>query len=60
MFKFGDKNTRISCEICSKLTITTLERRCCSGFFIVLALVFLLLNLSRQMPAGNENRKNAK
>ena len=56
MFKVNNRNTRTSCEICSKLTIKTPER--ChwrrSGFFIVnfehishLVLVFLLLTLSR-------------
>ena len=49
------------CEIYSKLTIKTLERRQWrrSGVFIVnfehishLVLVFLLLTLSRYMPAG--------
>ena len=45
---------------CLKLIIETLERRRCSGIFIVnfehishLVLVFLLLTLSRQMPAGS-------
>ena len=54
--KLNDKNTRTSCEICSNLTIKTLERRhwCRSGVFIVnfehildLALMLLLLNLSK-------------
>ena len=52
MFKVDNKNTRTRCEICSKLTIKTLEPRH-SGVFIVnferishLALVFLLLNSS--------------
>ena len=61
MFKVNNRNTRPSCEICSKLTIKTPEQRHwrCSGVFIVnfeyishLALVFLLLTLRRQMPAG--------
>ena len=36
MFKVNDRNTRTRCEICSKLTIKTPERRhwCLSGFFI--------------------------
>ena len=36
-FKVNSGNTRARCEICSKLTIKTLERRycCCSGVFIV-------------------------
>ena len=61
MFKVNNRNTRTSCEICSKLTIKIPEQRQWrrSGIFIVnfehisqLALVFLLLTLSRQMPAG--------
>ena len=61
MFKVNNRNTRRRCEICSKLTIKTPERRhwCRSGVFIVnfehtshLLLVLLLLTLSRQMPAG--------
>ena len=60
MFKVNNKNTR--CEICSTLTIKTPEWRQWrhSGVFIVnfehvshLVLVFLLLTLSRQMPAGS-------
>ena len=55
MFKVNNRNTRRSCEICSRLTIKTPERRRRrSGMFIVnfelilqLALVFLLLTLSR-------------
>ena len=52
-FKRNNRNARKRCEICSKLTIKTPERRR-SGVFIVnfehilhLFLVFLLLNLSR-------------
>ena len=55
MFKINNKNTRTSCEICSKLTMKTPER--CQwrrpGAFIVnfeyilhLVLVFLLLTLN--------------
>ena len=56
MFKVNNKNTRTRCEICSKLTIKTPERRHWrrSDIFIVnfehishLALVVLLLTLSR-------------
>ena len=56
LFKVNNRNTRTRCEICSKLTINTPERRQWrhSGVFIVnfehishLALVFLLLTLSR-------------
>ena len=67
MFKVNNKKTRASCEIYSKLTIKIPERRHWrrSGIFIVnfehishLVLVFILLTLSRQMPAGKviENR----
>ena len=61
MFKVNNKNTRARSEICSKLTIKTPERRHWrrSGVFIVnfehishLALVLLLLTLSRKMPVG--------
>ena len=54
LFRSKKRNTRKSCEICSKLTIKTLERRQWrrSGIFIVnfehilhLFLVFLLLTL---------------
>ena len=62
MFKVHYRNTRIRCEICSKLAIKTPER--ChlhrSGVFIVnfehisyFVLVLLLLTLTRQIPAGN-------
>ena len=51
LFKVNNRNTRTRCEICSKLTIKTPERR--SGVFIVnfenishLVLVFLLLTLN--------------
>ena len=56
LLKVNIRNTRTSCEICSKLTIKTPERRQwpCSGVLIVdfehishLLLVFLLLTLSR-------------
>ena len=56
LFKVNNRNTRTGCEICSKLTINTPERRQWrrSGVFIVkfehishLVLVFLLLTLSR-------------
>ena len=61
MFKVNSGNTRTRCEIYSKITIKTPERRHWrrSGVFIVnfehisyLVLVFLLLTLSRQMPTG--------
>ena len=55
MFKVNNRNTRTRREICSKLTIKTIERRhwCCTVVFIVnfeyisrLVLVFLLLTLN--------------
>ena len=61
IFKVNNRNTKTKCEICSKLTIKIPERRHWrrSGIFIVnfehisyLVLVFLLLTLSRLMPAG--------
>ena len=60
MFKVNNRNTRLRYEICSKLTIKTLERRHWrrAGVFIInlehilhLVLVFLVLTLSRYMPA---------
>ena len=62
MFKVNNRTTRTRCEICSDVTIKTTEQRQWrrSGVFIVnfeqishLVLVFLLLTLSRQMPAEN-------
>ena len=61
MFKVNNRNSRTKCEICLKLTIKTPERRLGrrSGIFSVtfehilhLVLVFLLLTLSRSIPAG--------
>ena len=61
LFKVNSENTRKRCEIFSKLTIKTLERRHWrrSGVFIVnvehislLFLVLLLLTLSKLMLAG--------
>ena len=66
MFKVNNRNTGTRWEICSKLTIKTPERRQWrrSGVFIVncehishFLLVFLLLTLSRLMPAGSESSK---
>ena len=62
MFKVNYRNFRTR-EICSNLTVKTLERRQWrrSGVFIVnfehvsqLVLVFLLVTLSRYMPAGKK------
>ena len=62
MKSFSNKNTRTRCEICSKLTIKTPERRqwCCSGVFIVnfehishVVLVFLLLTLNMNLGYVN-------
>ena len=56
LLKVNNRNTRTRCEICSKLTINTPERRNWrrSGVFIVnfehishLVLVFLLLTLNK-------------
>ena len=68
MFNVNNMNTRTRCKICSKLTIKTPERRHWrrSGVFIFnferishIILVFLLLTLSRYMPArkGKENKE---
>ena len=54
LFKVNNRNTKLRCEICSKVTIKTLERHHChrSGVFIVnfehishLVLKFQLLTL---------------
>ena len=67
MFKVNNRNTRTRCEICSKLTIKTSERRHWrhSGVFIVnvghisnFVLVFLLLTLSRWILAGRFQEHN--
>ena len=57
LIKVNNRSTRSRCEICSKLTTKTSERR--EDIFIVnfehilhLDLVFLLLNLSMYLPAG--------
>ena len=61
LLKVNNRNTRTRCEICSKLTIRTPERRQLrhSGVFIVnfehishLVLVFQLLTFNMQMPTG--------
>ena len=63
LLKVNNRNIRARCEICSKLTIKTPERRhwCRFDFFIVnfehishLVLVFLLLNFNMWLPAGKE------
>ena len=63
MFKVNNRNTRTRCEIYSKWTIKTQERRHWhrSGVFIVnfehishLALAFLFLTLSREMTTGKK------
>ena len=66
MFKVNNRNTRTSCELCSKLTILTPERSY-SGVFIVdfehiqyLDLLFLLLTLSRSMLAGKRLSPNSR
>ena len=64
LLKVNKRNTRIRCEICSKLTIKTIKipERCQwrrSGIFIInfehishVVLVFLLLTLNMQLQAG--------
>ena len=61
LLKVNNRNTRTMCEICSKLTIKTPERRLASLTLLTfvnfehishLALVFLLLTLNMQLPAG--------
>ena len=61
LFKGYNRNTRARCEICSKLTIKTPERRQwrLSGVISVnfehishFVLVFLLLTFSKQMSTG--------
>ena len=61
LLKVNNRNTRTRCEICLKLTIKTPEQRQLrlSGVFIVnsehishLILMFLLLSLNMQLPAG--------
>ena len=63
LLNVNNRNTRTSCEICSKLTIKTPERHHWrhSDVFIVnfehilhLVLVFLLLTLNMSLPAGFE------
>ena len=65
MFKVNNRNTSTRCETSSKLTIKTPERRHWRrpDVFIVnfehvshLVLVFLLLTLDRQMPAGMKSQ----
>ena len=52
-YRVNNKNIRKRCELCSKLIIKALERRC-SGVFVVnfehlsrLCLMFLLLTLNK-------------
>ena len=61
LLKINKRNTRTRCEICSKLTIKTPERRQwrCSGVFVVnsehdsyFVPVFLLLTLNMYLLAG--------
>ena len=63
LLKVNNRNTRTRCEMCSKLTIKTPERRQWRrpGVFIVNfehishpALVFLLLTLNIYLPAGQK------
>ena len=50
LFKVNSRNSRISCEICSKLTIRTPEHN--SEHILHLVLVFLSLTLNRRMSTG--------
>ena len=54
LLKVNERNTRARCEICSKLTIKIPERCQWLNFEHVshLVLVFFLVTLSRQVPAG--------
>ena len=61
MFRVNNRNTRLTSEICLKLTIKTPERRqwCRFGVFIInfehishRVLVFLLLTLNMQLLDG--------
>ena len=54
MLTVNNRITKTRCEICSKLTIKTPERAFIVNFEHIshLVLVFLLLTLSKQMPAG--------
>ena len=63
LLNVNNRNTRTSCEVCSKLTIKTPERHHWrhSDVFIFnfehilhLVLVFLLLTLNMSLPAGFE------
>ena len=67
MFKVNNRDTRTRFEICSKLTMKTLERRHWrrSGVFIVNfeyishpVLAFLLLTFNIQLPAGNLRKRD--
>ena len=62
MFKVNYRNTKTTCEICSKLTTKTPERH--SGVFIVnfehisrLVLVFLLLTLNMYLPVKYKSKQ---
>ena len=59
LLKVNNRKTRTRCKICSKLKIKTTRRR--SGvlninfeYFPHLFLVFLLITLNMQLPAGSE------
>ena len=60
MFKVNNRCTRTRSEICSKLTLKTPEGRLLVDFIVNfenishLAVVFLLLTLTKQMPAGKD------
>ena len=61
LFQVNNRNTRKRCEICSKLTIKTLERRHLNFFVVFIVnfenishhfFVFLLFTLSKKILAG--------
>ena len=67
-FKVKNLDTRKKCEICSKLTIKTSERRRSGIFFVnfehisqlfLVFVLFLLLTLYMQMLSGNHKKKFA-
>ena len=59
MLKVNDRDTRTRFEMCSKLTIKTAERCLYLNFEHIshLNLVFLLLTLNMQLPAGKQGQR---
>ena len=61
MFNVNNRNTRTSCEICSKLTIKTPERCqwCCSGVFVNFKHILHLYKMARgKKKYVNKNLNN--